>query len=115
LFQNYDWPGNIRELKNIVERLIIMVPSPIVTSGDIEALGIFRSSQISGAGPSSKGYDYFNRKTLKDARDAFEKDFIIKKLEENNWNISKTSEAIAIERSNLHKKIKAYDINVSPN
>jgi len=115
LFQNYDWPGNIRELKNIVERLIIMVPSPIVTSGDIEALGIFRSSQISGAGPSSKGYDYFNRKTLKDARDAFEKDFIIKKLEENNWNISKTSEAIAIERSNLHKKIKAYDINVSQN
>jgi two-component system nitrogen regulation response regulator NtrX len=115
LFQNYDWPGNIRELKNIVERLIIMVPSPIVTSEDIEALGIFQSSRISGAGPSSKGYDYFNRKTLKDARDAFEKDFIIKKLEENNWNISKTSEAIAIERSNLHKKIKAYDINMSQN
>ncbi len=112
LFQNYDWPGNIRELKNIVERLIIMVPSPTVTSEDIEALGIFR---ISGAGPSLKEYDYFNRKTLKDARDSFEKDFIIKKLEENNWNISKTSEAIAIERSNLHKKIKAYDINVSQN
>ncbi len=114
LFQNYDWPGNIRELKNIVERLIIMVPSPIVTSKDIEALGIF-SARISGAGPSLKESDYFNRKTLKDARDAFEKDFIVKKLEENNWNISKTSEAIAIERSNLHKKIKAYDINVSQN
>ena len=113
LFQKYDWPGNIRELKNIVERLIIMVPSPIVTSEDIEALGIFRPSRISG--PSLKEYDYFNRKTLKDARDAFEKDYIIKKLEENNWNISKTSEAIAIERSNLHKKIKAYDINVSQN
>src|SRR5208282_2572960 len=106
-----NWPGNIRELKNIVERLIIMVPSPIVTPGDIEALGMFSSSRISGAGLSLKEYDYFNRKTLKDARDAFEKDFIMKKLEENNWNISKTSEAIAIERSNLHKKIKAYDID----
>lgn len=110
LFQHYDWPGNIRELKNIVERLIIMVPSPVVTSDDIEALGIFRPC---GPGQSLKEYDYFTRKTLKDARDAFEKDFIIRKLEENNWNISKTSEAIAIERSNLHKKIKAYDINVS--
>ncbi len=115
LFQDYDWPGNIRELKNIVERLIIMVPSPIVTTGDIEALGVFSSSRISGSGQSLKEYDYFSSKTLKDARDAFEKDFIIKKLEENNWNISKTSEAIAIERSNLHKKIKTYDINVSQN
>ncbi len=115
LFQNYDWPGNIRELKNIVERLIIMVPSPTVTGEDIEALGMFRPSRTSGEGLSLKEYDYFNRKTLKDARDAFEKDFIVKKLEENNWNISRTSEAIAIERSNLHKKIKAYDINVSQN
>ena len=87
----------------------------MVTREDIEALGIFQTSRTSGAGPSLKESDYFNRKTLKDARDAFEKDFIIKKLEENNWNISKTSEAIAIERSNLHKKIKAYDINVSQN
>jgi two-component system nitrogen regulation response regulator NtrX len=112
LFQNYDWPGNIRELKNIVERLIIMVPSPVVTCEHIEALGIFRSSR---SGASIKEYDYFTRKTLKDARDAFERDFIMKKLEENNWNISKTSEAIAIERSNLHKKIKAYDINEAQN
>ena len=47
---------------------------------------------------------------LKKARDAFEKDFITKKLEENNWNISKTADILEIERSNLHRKIKAYDI-----
>ncbi len=115
LFKNYDWPGNIRELKNVIERLIIMVPLPIITRGDIEALGIFRTSQPSQSGLSERGYDYFTYKTLKDARDAFEKAYIIKKLEENHWNISKTSEAIAIERSNLHKKIKAYDIDVSHN
>ncbi len=107
LFQNYDWPGNIRELKNVVERLFIMVPSPVVTRRDIEALGIFRTAQ------AVKGSDCLTHKTLKDARDAFEKDFIVKKLEENHWNISKTAEAIAVERSNLHKKIKAYDIDVS--
>ncbi|MBF0557686.1 MAG: sigma-54-dependent Fis family transcriptional regulator [Nitrospirae bacterium] len=110
LFQNYNWPGNIRELKNIVERLIIMVPSPLVTVKDIEALGIFGANR---SATSTVEQDYFACKTLRDARDAFEKDFIIKKLEENGGNISRTAEAIAIERSNLHKKIKGYEINVS--
>ncbi|MGD0281167.1 MAG: sigma-54 dependent transcriptional regulator [Dissulfurispiraceae bacterium] len=110
LFKNYTWPGNIRELKNIVERLIIMVPAPMVTCGDIEELGVFRTSR---SGTPLKEYDYFTRKTLREARDDFERDFIIKKLEENNWNISKTAESIAIERSNLHKKIKSYEINVA--
>ncbi|MEW6115981.1 MAG: sigma-54 dependent transcriptional regulator [Nitrospirota bacterium] len=104
LLQNHDWPGNIRELKNIVERLMIMVPSKIISKADVELLGILQSRQ------SLREYDYFSYTTLKDARDAFERDFIIRKLEENNWNISKTSEAIAVERSNLHKKIKTYDI-----
>lgn len=105
LFQDYDWPGNIRELKNAVERLIIMVPSNIITKEDVDVLGMFRHE-------TSKEYDYFSYKTLKDAREAFEKDFIIKKLQENNWNVSKTAEAIDVERSNLHKKIKAYGIVV---
>ncbi|MBI3592497.1 MAG: sigma-54-dependent Fis family transcriptional regulator, partial [Nitrospirae bacterium] len=104
MFQVYDWPGNIRELKNVVERLLIMVPSKVVTKTDVEILGILRTKQV------AKKYDYFSYNTLKDARDAFERDFITRKLEENNWNISKTSESIAIERSNLHKKIKAYGI-----
>jgi len=50
--------------------------------------------------------------TLKDARDAFEMDFIMKKLDENAWNISKTAEMLDMERSNLPRKIKAYDIKV---
>lgn len=102
-FQDYNWPGNIRELKNAVERLMIMVPSDVITERDIDDIGIF-------GGHTSKENDYFSYKTLKDARDAFEKDFIIRKLRENNWNISKTAEVIDVERSNLHKKIKAYEI-----
>ena len=104
IFQDYTWPGNIRELRNAVERLMIMIPSNTIDRADVEALGMFASRQ------STSANDYFAYKTLKDARDAFEKNFITRKLEENNWNVSKTAEDITIERSNLHKKIKAYGI-----
>lgn len=102
--QEYNWPGNIRELRNAVERLMIMAPSNTIAKKDMDALGMLKSQ------PVAKEYDYFSHKTLKDARDAFEKDFIMRRLEENNWNISKTSDSIEIERSNLHKKIKTYGI-----
>lgn len=104
IFQDYDWPGNIRELKNAVERLMIMVPSNVINKTDVDVLGMFRQQH------TFKEYDYFSYKTLKDARDAFERDFITRRLQENNWNVSKTAEAIDVERSNLHKKIKAYEI-----
>ena len=97
MLQAYDWPGNIRELKNVIERFVIMNPSNIITAKNILI------------GESTRS-DYFAFNTLKEARDAFEKDFIAKKLEENNWNISKTSETLDIERSNLHRKIKTYEI-----
>lgn len=105
MFQDYDWPGNIRELRNVVERLIIMTPSQVIDRKAVDMAGMFSARK------ELRDYDYFSFKTLKDARDAFERDFIIRKLEENNWNVSRTSDAIAIERSNLHKKIKAYDIS----
>ena len=97
MLEIYDWPGNIRELRNVIERLVIMTPSNTVTPKNI----------ILGEAARS---DYFTFSTLKEARESFEKDFIIKKLEENSWNISKTAEILDIERSNLHRKIKAYDI-----
>ncbi|MFZ2197799.1 MAG: sigma-54 dependent transcriptional regulator [Thermodesulfovibrionales bacterium] len=99
MLQKHPWPGNIRELKNVLERLVIMTPSKTITAADMFL-------------PESPGSDYFSFSTLRDARDAFEKDFIIKKLDENAWNISKTAEVLDMERSNLHRKIKAYDIKV---
>jgi two-component system nitrogen regulation response regulator NtrX len=99
MLETYEWPGNIRELRNVIERLVIMSPSDTITAKNL-VLG------------ETTREDYLSLKTLKEARDAFEKAFIIKRLEENNWNISKTAEALQIERSNLHKKIKAYDIRV---
>lgn len=104
IFKDHDWPGNIRELKNLVERLMIMVPSTAIDKHSIEGLSLFKGQQI------TRENDYFSSPTLRDARDAFEKEFLIRKLAENNWNVSKTAEAIEIERSNLHKKIKAFEI-----
>lgn len=95
---SYAWPGNVRELKNVIERLVIMTPSNTITGKNLFLPGENETS------------NYFAYKTLKDARDAFEKDYIIKKLGENNWNVSKTAEVLDIERSNLHRKIKTYDI-----
>lgn len=97
ILESYAWPGNIRELRNVIERLVIMTPSASIAAKNIAFGGGVRS-------------DYFSLNTLKEARESFEKDFITKKLEENNWNISKTAELLEIERSNLHRKIKTYDI-----
>ncbi len=99
ILKSYDWPGNIRELRNVIERLVIMTPSETISARDIVI------------GEPTKE-DYLSFATLREARDAFEKIFITKKLEENNWNISKTAEKLQIERSNLHKKIKAYNIRI---
>ncbi|HDK41512.1 MAG TPA: sigma-54-dependent Fis family transcriptional regulator, partial [Nitrospirae bacterium] len=95
---NHDWPGNVRELKNMIERLVIMNPSEVIDIKYIPAL------------KEKTGTDYFSRRTLREAREQFEKDFISKKLRENNGNISRTAEELEIERSNLHKKIKALGI-----
>jgi two-component system nitrogen regulation response regulator NtrX len=109
MFEDYEWPGNIRELRNAVERLMIMTAANTITGSDVEKAGLSRHRQ--NFKECLKEYDFFSHKTLKDAREAFEKDFIMRKLQENNWNISKTAEVINVERSNLHKKIKAYEIS----
>jgi two-component system nitrogen regulation response regulator NtrX len=93
----YDWPGNVRELKNTIERFVIMNPSDIIDVKEVQPLKTVKS-------------DYLTFKTLRDARENFEKDFILRKLQENNWNVSKTAEELDIERSNLHRKIKSLGI-----
>jgi two-component system nitrogen regulation response regulator NtrX len=116
VFQQYDWPGNIRELRNLIERLMIMVPGPV-----IEPSQSGLSSQVRTAGPTSQpatpavnplfmqSYD-----SLRDARNAFEKEYISRKLREHHWNISRTAEELKIERSHLHRKIKLLDVEMRP-
>ena len=103
--QKYKWRGNVRELKNLIERLMIMVPGRVIRKEDIPAP--FNSTSHIRADLES----HFVSGSLKEAKGEFEKAFIEAKLREFNGNISQTSEAIGIERSNLHKKIKGYKLD----
>ena len=101
----YPWKGNVRELKNVVERLIIMTEADIIERQDLPErirgeIGIYL--------PEAKGI-----KTLKEFRELAEKDFILAKLEENNWNISQTAREIDTPRSNLYKKLEHYGIKIA--
>lgn len=105
VLQQYEWPGNVRELKNLVERLMIMTPGAVIDAKDIPS----PYSQTPGA--SEEMPEALQAGTLKEARSAFEKAYIESKLRECNWNISQTAEVIGVERSNLHRKIKAYGLD----
>jgi two-component system nitrogen regulation response regulator NtrX len=109
LLCRYAWPGNVRELKNIIERILIMTPGRLVSPSDIPDLQ-FEKGLTGLPYPSDEGSGVMG--TLREAREEFERGFIVQKLEENDWNISRTAEVIELERSNLHRKIKSYGIDV---
>jgi two-component system nitrogen regulation response regulator NtrX len=100
----YTWPGNVRELKNIAERLVIMSGDEITLADLPEAIAGVRPVP---AAPSFHG----PRPTLKDFREVTERQFVLEALEENDWNISRTAQVLGIERTNLHKKIKALGLS----
>lgn len=109
VLKRYDWPGNVRELKNIIERLMIMVQDPLIKKDDI-LLFLEPSSAINSSSPR---YLYSSSlSSLREARALFEKEYIMQKLKENSWNISKTADDLKIERSHLHRKIKYLGIEI---
>lgn len=112
LLMDHDWPGNVRELKNIVERLVIMTPSIVITAGDIPLFAKESSHEIESKPTLSKTSTSLDSDSLRAARIDFEKQYILRKLREYDGNISKTAEGIGLERSNLHKKIKSYGLDV---
>ena len=103
----HDWPGNIRELRNQVERLMIMVPTTQIDVADVlPFMPGSPAGSVTWVSPT-EAYD-----SLRDARRAFERGYIAIRLQENGWNVSKTAEDLKIERSHLHRKIKS--LNVEP-
>lgn len=118
IFAHYEWPGNIRELRNLIERLMIMVPGPVIESTHASLAlqvrpnlaAVQQSATVqSGHTLLTRAYD-----SLRDARNAFEKEYISRKLREHHWNISRTAEDLQIERSHLHRKIKLLDVEMRP-
>jgi len=99
--KRYDWPGNVRELKNVTERRVIM-------SGDQLSVDDLPEA-ITGAS-QSLDVRRFDGMGLKEVRDEVEREYIRAKLDEYGWNITRTAEALGIERTNLHKKIKQLGV-----
>ena len=99
----YSWPGNIRELKNVIERIVIM--NPTVAKLDRKHLPplVYRDT-------ARRGGDGFS--TLHQARAAYERDFILKTLDQNHGNVSRTAEVLGLERSHLYRKMKTLGIAV---
>jgi two-component system nitrogen regulation response regulator NtrX len=100
--QQYGWPGNVRELRNVIERLMIMVPGETITAQDLAFLGHDEVRERPPAVVSSM--------PLAEAREQFERDYILQALAAQQGNISRTADALGVERSNLYKKMKAFGI-----
>jgi two-component system, NtrC family, nitrogen regulation response regulator NtrX len=101
--QHYPWPGNVRELRNVIERLMIMVPGDTITAQDLAFLG-----HDGMHAPIAPVDDVAI--PLAEARERFERDYILQALQTQNGNISRTAEVLGVERSNLYKKMKAFGI-----
>ncbi len=102
LLQEMSWSGNVRELKNIVERIIIIIDKREITRSDIEFLLKPGQTSMDDIIDESNSFQEFKEKA--------ERAFILKQLNENGWNISKTAELLDIQRSHLYNKMKKYGI-----
>ena len=104
----HDWPGNIRELRNAVERLLILAPGATITAVDVERLaGVGARDVTQGAGP---GAAWLRATTFEEFKQAAERAFLYAKLREHDWNVSETARTLDMPRSNLYKKIERYQL-----
>ena len=97
----YSWPGNVRELRNVIERLAILLPADTIAPEDVQL----------GTGPEGP-VEIPSNLPLREARDEFEKQYILARLREYAGNVSRTADALGVERSNLYRKLHAYGIRV---
>jgi len=108
ILNDYRWPGNVRELKNLTERLTIMVQDKTIHAADIPApYNPALSDETAG-----EEIAFLNADSFKEAKKAFEKAYMTRKLMDNDNNISKTARVIGVERSYLHKKIKQLGVTI---
>ncbi len=99
------WPGNVRELKNLVERLVIMVPGDRIERRHLPPTLHHDHARVHGPGAGASTFS-----SLQEARAAYERDYILRKLEENQGNVTRTAEVLGLERSHLYRKMKSLGI-----
>ena len=117
IFEQYPWPGNIRELKNVLQRISVMSDEAVISPETIKYY--LDETQITNASPAAENGDpgevpvlFDSSLALNEAKDLFEKNFIIKKLEKNDYNIARTAKEMGVYPGNLNQKIKKLGINI---
>jgi two-component system nitrogen regulation response regulator NtrX len=114
ILSSYPWPGNVRELRNVVERLVILSDEAIGV-GDLPEEIVAEASRRVRPTPAVQAAVQLPAEArelpLRELRDLVERQYIRSKLDENGWNISRTSQVLGIERTNLHKKMRALGIS----
>jgi len=93
----YHWPGNVRELKNVVERVVILNPAVTRVERKHLPMLVYRAPIADGG-------------TLQQAREAYEREYILRKLDEYHGNVSRTAESLGMERSHFYRKMKALGL-----
>ena len=105
--KQYGWPGNVRELRNVIERVLILNPKAQSIERKHLPVLVYREGGRDGAKARTEEFG-----TLLQAREAYERDYILKKLDECHGNISRTAEALGLERSHLYRKMKALGVTM---
>jgi len=103
VLKSYSWPGNVRELKNMVERLVILAPGEEIGPDDLPP--VLRGGAEVAPATTSRDFP-----SLKAGREEFEREFILRKLQEAGGNVVRAAELLGLERSNLYRKMRAYGI-----
>jgi two-component system nitrogen regulation response regulator NtrX len=108
--RQYHWPGNVRELRNLVERVLILNPKAQRIERKHLPVLVYRDPARDGATKAGPRADEFS--SLHEAREAYERDYILKKLEECHGNVSRAAEALGLERSHMYRKMRALGVSV---
>jgi two-component system nitrogen regulation response regulator NtrX len=103
ILEEYSWPGNVRELRNVVERAAILSPEPVIDAPTVQEC-------LSTSEPSLHPYDTV--KTLREARREFEREYILTVLKNKEWNIVEAAQALGMDRTNLYRKLREYNIQI---
>jgi two-component system, NtrC family, nitrogen regulation response regulator NtrX len=111
----YSFPGNVRELRNLAERLVILAGNPVKLEDLPPQVGGEAAPAASPSSAPAKAagvidLSAYGSPTLRELREAVERDYILRKLEETGWNVTRTAEILGIERTNLHKKLKQLGV-----
>jgi two-component system nitrogen regulation response regulator NtrX len=112
VLRQYHWPGNVRELRNLVERVLILNPKSQRIERKQLPMLVSRDGGRDSARDGAKGVRGEEFSSLLEAREAYERDYILKKLDECHGNVSRAAEALGLERSHLYRKMKALGVSV---